>query len=106
MAITVAELTYALTKRLPADERYVLSAQMRRAAVSIGSTIAEGCGRRTDAQFLYFLEVATGSAFELEFQARLVPRLGMVGDAEARPLLEALLSTKRMLSKLSSRVRE
>ena len=103
--MTVTELTYALTKRLPADERYGLYAQMRRAAVSIGSNITEGCGRSSDAQFLHFLQIAMGSACELEHQARLIQRLQLAVDAEVHPLLATLLSTKRMLSKLSSHVR-
>src|SRR2546423_1476791 len=106
MAMTVAELTYALTKLLPADERDGLVLQMRRAAVSMGSCITEGCGRSTDAQFLDFLQMAMGSTCELEFQTRLVERLRMVSDAEAGRLLAALLSTKKMLSKLSSSIRE
>jgi four helix bundle protein len=106
MAMTVALLTYPLTRLLPADERYGLMLQMRKAAVSIGSCIAEGCGRNTDPQFLHFLNIAMGSACELEFQARFVERAGMASDAQTRPLLEALLSMKKMLAKLSSGLRD
>jgi four helix bundle protein len=105
MAMTVALLTYPLTRLLPTDERNGLVIQMRKAAVSIGSCITEGCGRNTDAQFLNFLQMAMGSACELEFQTRLIERLHMVSEAQARPLQEALLSTKKMLAKLSSGLR-
>ena len=105
MAMDVAVLTYGLTKRLPPDERFGLISQMRRASVSIGSSIWEGCGRNTDAQFLYFLSVANSSAFELEFQTRLSHRLRFSTQAEVRPLLDGLQSTERMLAKLSSSVR-
>jgi four helix bundle protein len=57
-ALRVAELTYDVTRRLPLDERAGLSLQMRRAAISIGSNITEGCGRSTDRQFLSFLQIA------------------------------------------------
>jgi four helix bundle protein len=105
MAMDVAELTYRLTKRLPPDERFNLTSQMRRASVSIGSSIWEGCGRDTDPQFLYFLGVANSSAFELEFQTRLTHRLRFATTAEVRPLIESIGSTTRMLAKLKSSVR-
>jgi four helix bundle protein len=105
MALQVAVLTYELTKRLPPEERYGLTSQMRRAAVSVGSAIWEGCGRSTDKQFLYFLQVANASASELAFQAHLTQRLGFAAESEVNPLLDALSSTRRMLAKLSSSVR-
>ena len=105
MAMQVAMLTYELTRRLPSEERYGLVSQMRRASVSIGSAIWEGCGRSTDKQFLYFLEVAKASAFELEFQARLTHQLSLATAEEVRPLIDSIKSTKLMLSKLSSSVR-
>jgi four helix bundle protein len=105
MAMQVAVLTYELTKRLPQEERYGLVSQMRRAAVSIGSAIWEGCGRSTDKQFLYFLEVANASASELAFQAQLTQRLGFASESDVNPLLDSLASTRRMLAKLTSSVR-
>jgi four helix bundle protein len=104
-ALQVAELTYALTRRFPLDERAGLSLQMRRAAVSIGSNIAEGCGRSTDKQFLSFLQIAMGSACELEFQCRLALRVGFADDSQLKALRESIITTKRMLAKLSSHVR-
>lgn len=105
MAMDIAILTYRLTSRLPPEERYGLCSQMRRASVSIGSAIWEGCGRSTDKQFLYFLEVANASAFELEFQTRLIHRLGFAAEVDVRPLVDSISSTQRMLAKLSSSVR-
>lgn len=104
MAMNVAVLTYGLTKRLPPDERFGLCSQMRRASVSIGSSIWEGCGRDTDAQFLYFLSVSNSSAFELEFQTRLTHKLRFASAAEVRPLMDSIKSTKLMLAKLKSSV--
>jgi four helix bundle protein len=105
-ALRVAELTYDVTRRLPLDERAGLSLQMRRAAISIGSNITEGCGRSTDRQFLSFLQIAMGSACELEFQCRVATRLGLADESRLKALREAIISTKRMLTKLSSHVKE
>ncbi len=83
-SMTLAEVTYALAKRLPRDEQYVLGAQMRRAALSVPSNIAEG-QRRTTAGFQQFLRVALGSLAELETQFDLAARLALLNrdDAEA-----------------------
>ena len=105
-ALQIAELTYALTRRFPLDERAGLSLQMRRAAVSIGSNITEGCGRSTDKQFLSFLQIAMGSACELEFQCRLALHIGLADDSQLKALRESIITTKRMLTKLSSHVRD
>lgn len=64
-------LIYTRTQVFPADERFGLTQQMRRAAVSIVSNIAEGFGRRTTADFLRFLDMSRGSVNELETQARI-----------------------------------
>jgi four helix bundle protein len=58
---------YVHTRNFPKDELYGLTAQMRRAAASIGANIAEGCGRRGDAELGRFLQIAMGSACELEY---------------------------------------
>ena len=106
VALQVAELTYAVTSRFPAAERPGLVAQMRRAAVSIGSNIAEGCGRSTDKQFLAFLQIAMGSACELEFQCQLATRLRLATGAELHELRKSVELLKRMLAKFTIHVRE
>lgn len=67
-AVSLAGKVYAATRRLPQDERFGLISQLRRAAVSIPSNIAEGAARRNRAEFLHFLHVARGSLSELETQ--------------------------------------
>ena len=105
VAMQVAELTYSATRAFPADERFGLISQMRRAAVSIGSNISEGCGRSSETQLAHFIQMATGSASELEYQARLSERLGF-GDALELASLRALIqSERRMLAKLVERIR-
>ncbi len=66
---------YQLTKDFPADERYGLTTQMRRSAVSIPSNIAEGFGRHSRDDYLRFLDIALGSTYELETQLQTRPRL-------------------------------
>lgn len=105
VALELAELTYLVTRSFPPDERSGLSLQMRRAAVSIGSNIAEGCGRSTDRQFLSCLSIALGSASELEFQSRVVQRLKYVPDSQVLKLREQIVVAKRMLTKLAAEVK-
>jgi four helix bundle protein len=77
-AMLLAEAIYRVTKSFPSDERFGLVSQMRRAAVSIPSNIAEGAARRTSADYLNFLHIARGSLAELETQAMLAERFGWV----------------------------
>src|SRR3954470_16698607 len=65
-------------RRFPLEERFGLAQQMRRAAVSIGSNVAEGCGRSGARDFTRFLEIALGSAAELQFQLRISHKSGYV----------------------------
>src|SRR4051812_29332706 len=77
-ALELAKTVYLLTGAFPGEERFGLTSQMRRAAVSIGSNIAEGCGRRGDKELMGYLHIALGSASELEFQCELSAELGHV----------------------------
>jgi four helix bundle protein len=99
-AFQLAELTYAATRAFPSEEKFGLVSQMRRAAVSVGSNVAEGCGRSSEKQFYNFLQIAAGSASELEFQARLSIRLGLGSAAELQALLCVILEERKMLGAL------
>jgi four helix bundle protein len=90
---------------LPATERYGLTAQMRRAVVSIGSNIAEGCGRTGDAGLAAFLQIALGSASELEFQLRLAADLGLLSPAQVTPVIAELQQLTTMLTRLTQALR-
>jgi four helix bundle protein len=96
---------YRIAGALPSIERYGLSQQIRRAAVSIGSNIAEGCGRGSGRELARFLEIALGSTAELEFQLRLAHRLGYLGSADHLDLRERARRIQRMLIRLITRVR-
>jgi four helix bundle protein len=99
-ALELAKSVYAVTGAFPGEERFGLSSQMRRAAVSIGSNIAEGCGRRGDKELIAYLHIALGSASELEFQSELAIQLGYMTNAEVLALLSQIVEVKRMLSRL------
>ena len=91
---------YRLTKAFPHDERFGLTDQMRRAAISIESNLAEGAGRGGDADFARFVQIAFGSACELECQLLLARDLNHAGGQQLPELLESLERVKRMLSGL------
>jgi four helix bundle protein len=74
--IELAKAVYGLAQSFPASELYGLTSQMRRSAVSIPSNIAEGAGRSTDKEFVYFLHITLGSIAELETQYILSKELG------------------------------
>jgi four helix bundle protein len=79
---------YAATKRFPADERYGLAAQMRRAAVSVPSNIAEGFCRRHRSEYRQFLYIALGSCAELETQTEVSSDLGDIDSTDRDRLLK------------------
>jgi len=99
-AMELAAQCYRLTGRLPAQERFGLSMQIRRSAVSVPSNIAEGYGRRSLGDYVRFLRVANGSLKELETQLVLTVRLGMIGEHEVVEALRLCAIVARMLTAL------
>ena len=96
---------YRLTATFPAEERYGLVQQMRRSAVSIGSNISEGCGRRGDRELLNSLYIAFAEAKELAFQLRVSEGLRFGTDAERQALIGDLDRLERMLNRLTGYLR-
>jgi len=90
--------TYQVTKTFPSDERYGLVAQLRRAAVSVPSNIAEGRGRFGLGGFLYHLSVATGSLVEVETQFLISQRLNYLNQSDARVVLGKTAEVRRLLA--------
>lgn len=88
LAMSVATDVYALTRTWPADERFGLVSQVRRAAASVPSNIAEGHGRHAPAEFRQFLGIARGSLREVETQIELAVRLNYADPQDAKPLLD------------------
>lgn len=95
---------YESTRAFPVAERFGLVSQLRRAATSIGSNIAEGAGRPTDADFARFIGVAMGSANELEYQICLGRDLGWMDDDSAEHLQASTRQVRSMLTRLHQRL--
>ena len=93
-----ALLLYQETLTFPSSEQFGLTSQLRRAAVSIPSNIAEGCGRNSDAELRRFCEIAMGSASEVEYQLPLCQDLGFLKSEKHTCLHNSLLDCKRMLN--------
>lgn len=96
--MALAKLVYNFSKALPADELYGLSSQMRRAAVSVSSNIAEGFYRGSNKEFKKFLGYAAGSAAELETQILLSVELGFCNNQKKLELVELISEVRKMLS--------
>ena len=95
---------YDITRQFPDSERYGLTTQIQRAAVSISSNIAEGAGRDSDKEFARFLSIANGSAYELQTQVMLAERLKYVQQELANSVLENLDEIQRMNYSLKKRL--
>ena len=91
---------YEFAQTLPDDEHFGLRAQLRRAAVSIPSNIAEGVGRRSTGDFKRFLNIAYGSACEIETQLKISCRLNLGDKERAVRLLAEVTVIRKMLSSL------
>jgi four helix bundle protein len=100
LAMTLAEECYKLTAAFPREETYGLTAQIRRAVVSIPANIAEGYGRNQTGNFLHFLRIAQGSARELETHLLLTSRLKVAGGGKVAPCRETATRVSKMLRAL------
>ena len=98
--ISLAKHIYALTKCFPVEEKFGLTSQMRRAAVSISSNIAEGQARRTTGEFIQFISHAEGSVAELDTQLYLAVELGFATEQHTAPCFELIGDLRRMLNSL------
>lgn len=100
----LALAVYRHTEVLPRHELFGLTSQMRRCSVSIGSNIAEGCGRSNNGDLHRFLQQAMGSALELEYQVLLAFDLGYFSVCARDELQPLVIAVKQMLLKLSRKV--
>jgi len=95
---------YQTTRKFPRDEIYGLTSQTRRASASIGANLAEGCGRRSDPEMKRFVQIARGSASELEYHLLLARDLQLLTVEEFKDLDAKVLEIQRMLAALTQRI--
>jgi four helix bundle protein len=103
-SIDFADMVYRVTRSFPDDERFGLTSQMRRSAVSVSSNLAEGSSRFSKADFARFIEIATGSVFEVVSQSIVSRRQGFLAEADLNKLYAAAEEQGRMLSGLRNSV--
>lgn len=87
---------YQVTAAFPDEEKYGLTSQIKRSAISIPSNIAEGAGRNSDKEFSYFLSIANGSSYELQTQLMLAEGLLLIPSDTLEPLLLKLIEIQKM----------
>jgi four helix bundle protein len=100
LADQLALLIYRHTTGFPREEFFGLTSQMRRAAVSIASNIVEGCARDSHGDYVRFLDIAYGSARELDYQVSLAHRLGFLDESNFKTVSKATLETFKVLNGL------
>ena len=104
-AFELAKRIYAVTRHFPRDERFGLTSQMRRAAVSVIANVAEGHGRQSRGDYLRHVSIARGSLMELDTHIRLAEALGFLPPPAAEELLRELSTAAGMLTRLAQRLR-
>ncbi len=96
-ALELTPDVYRLTNNFPEDEKYALTSQVKRAVVSISSNIAEGSGRNTDNDFAYFLDMALGSACELESDLLVALELKFLSAEQFQFIFEMITEVKKLI---------
>ena len=103
--MALAKHVYKMSNAFPARERFGITSQIRRAAVSVPSNIAEGYGRNSTADYLRFLRMAIGSAYEIETQLLLCEELGYAEKRTVQNVQNVLIEVIKMLMALVSKVK-
>jgi four helix bundle protein len=103
-ALELADVIYEVTEKFPENEKFGITNQMRRAAVSVGSNIAEGAGRNSNKEFNHFIGISNGSIYELRFQLELSIRRNYLDIQSRDRLLELMDHLIRMNYNLQTRM--
>lgn len=96
-SIDLASFIYQLTASFPKDERYGLTSQIQRSAISIPSNITEGCGRVSDKELQHFISISMGSSYEMETQIILAHKLKYISDDQRKDFEESVQPVQKML---------
>lgn len=102
--IDLVQAIYKITNTLPASEKFGITSQMTRAAVSIPSNIAEGAGRDTDKEFCHFLSIALGSTYELHTQVIICERIGLITSEQSNNLQDLIKKEQRLIQSLRKKL--
>ena len=105
-SIELCEEVYKATVNFPKEEKYGLTSQIRRSAVSVPSNIAEGAGRNSDGEFCQFLGISNGSSYELQTQLIVANRLKLIDDNTSNPLLKNIDVIQKMNYKLQESMKK
>ena len=97
---------YKMSKSFPKDELFGLKSQIRRAASSIPTNIAEGCGRASNKDFAHFLQIAIGSASEVEYELLLAHDLEYINDEAFNKLTSETIAIRKMIIKYQSELKD
>jgi len=95
-AMVLTKKVYIIASDLPQDEKFGLTSQIKRSAVSIPSNIAEGAGRNSKKEFKHFISIANGSTYELETQLRLLVELKLIVKEKIQPLIDLCIEIQKM----------
>ena len=106
LSLDWVEAVYRSSNGWPSDERFGLISQVRRAAVSVAANIAEGAGRKGTGEFIQFIGIARGSLAEVETHLLIAARLGYLAPDQLQPLLADMERIARMLSALTTRLKQ
>ncbi len=104
--IELVTYVYEVAAQLPKEEKYGIASQICRASVSIPSNIAEGCSRNSDIEYKRFLEIALGSAFELETQLVIIQKLRFINSYSLEKIFDLLTIEQKMVNNLISKIKD
>lgn len=105
-SMDLVTIIYQITNSFPKEEKFGLTSQIRRAAISIPTNIAEGCGRNSDAQLINFLNISRGSASELETLVLISNRLNFLSNEELEYLIEKIKMIEKQLFNLMRKLKQ
>jgi four helix bundle protein len=104
-SMDLAVRIYKITQKLPASEQFGLTSQLRRAAVSIPSNIAEGYGRQSTGNYRQFLSISRGSLMEIETQINICERLKYLAQSDTENIFKEITEISKMLTSLISKIK-